>query len=189
MAAPKNLDTTVKNERKRIAMAPGRLVLEPRRSMTVPLSNGGGYAQMDQPGIAIETENIGSHHRGGTYTRLYDPAVPKDKEVLDRVEALLEERPDYATDVRFKIEIVGEFAPTPPWSGYDEQTAEQVETLYNAMPDSARPSLESVMKHELSRVDEDGNSITNDEKVKVLNKLYRAQDKAVKEQADMGAQL
>lgn len=183
MANQKSLSTVVQHERKRISMVPGRLSLVPKQSTVVPIA-GGGFAEMPVEHIDIETENINHHYRGGTYTRLYDPSNPKDKAVLDAVERYLEENPDKATDVRYQIRIVGEFQPIQPWSGYDEQTADQVEALWNAMPDSARPKLEEIMKYEQER--EGGG---DPDKIKVLNKLYRQEDKELKEQAEMGAQL
>lgn len=180
MAREKNLSTIVKSERVKVQMVPGRIVLRPRGEAVVELRSG-GFDKIPQGTIAIEAEG---EYNMGTYSRLYDLADPKDKATIDLLKEKMEEFPHWATHNDYQIKIVGEFDATSPWAGYDDQTAEQVETLFKAMPDAARPALESVMKYELSRVDEEGNSLTDEDKVKVLNKLHREAEVAEKDAAE-----
>lgn len=180
MAREKNLSTIVKSERVKVQMVPGRIVLRPRGEAVVELRSG-GFDKIPQGTIAIEAEG---EFNMGTYSRLYDMSNPKDKAVIDLLKEKMEEFPHWASHNDYQVKIVGEFDATSPWAGYDDQSADQLEVLYRAMPDKARPALENVMKYELSRVDEDGNSITDDEKVKVLNKLHRELETAEKEAAE-----
>lgn len=180
MAREKNLSTIVKGERVRVQMVPGRLVLVPRDQAVVQLA-GGAFDKIPVDTVAIEAEGA---FRMGTYSRLYDLTNEQDRQTIELLKLKLEENPHWASHKDYQIKIVGEFEGLSPWAGYDGQTAEQVETLFRAMPDAARPSLEQVMKYELDRVDEDGNSITDDDKVKVLNKLYREQEVAEKDAAE-----
>lgn len=177
MARQKNLDTVIKSERKYIHMVPEYLALRSKGKRTVQLQSG-QYAEIDDPGLSILKDCPKSY-----LTRLYDPANPKDKEVLDALEEALELQPHLATHRDYRVAIIGEFQAAV-WPGYDGQSAEELLAYWNAMPDAARPSLEGVMKYELEREDEDGNSLTDPEKVRVLNELYKDAEKAAKAAAD-----
>ena len=179
MAPTKKLSTQVANEKKYIAMTPGRISLRPKGTRTVQL-NDGTFATIDTPALDYECEG---DRRMGSIGRALDPNVPRDKEILDAVEQLLIDKPWMGTDIRYKIEIIGEHQAQRPWSGYDEQTADQAANTYNALPVEARPSLETMMKYELERTrwDEDLEeevSITDQDKVKMINDLYKQAEKA-----------
>lgn len=174
MAREKNLSTIVRDERKRIHMVPGRLVLRPRGEAVVELKSG-GFDKIMQDTIAIETEG---EFRMGMYSRLLDPADEKDSEILQLTQEWMDANPMLANSVDVQMKIVGEFDALEPWAGYADQSAEQVETLYRAMPDAARPNLEMAMKYELS-LDE-----PSDEKIKVLNKLHREAEARMKDAAE-----
>lgn len=175
------LKKLVEGERVRVHMVPGRLCLRPRGKRTVQL-NDGSYARIDEEPVYLETNG---YMRNGYYTEYLDPQNPKDREKLELLEKLLEERPDYRTRADYNIQIVGEFSNQEPWAGYDQQNAEQVEALWNAMPDVSRPRLEDVMKYQLSNP-EDPNF---DEKVKVLNKIHRLAEKAAAVGAEQTVEL
>lgn len=182
MSRQKNLSTLVKDEKVRIQMVPGRYVLKPRGKTPVQLKEG-GWTEIGVETIAIETEG---DHRMGMYTRLYDESDPKDAEILRLLRAELQEKPHLATHVDYQIKIVGEFSESEPWPGYDDQNAEQIAAYWAAMPDRAKDQhrLEDIMKHELTRVDEDGNDLSDKAKIDVLNKLHREREAAEKDAAE-----
>lgn len=181
MAPTKKLSTQVQNEKKFIAMTPGRISLRPKGSRTVQL-NDGTFDTIDTPALDYECEG---DRRMGSIGRALDPNVPRDKEILEAVEQLLIEKPWMATDIRYRIEIIGEHQAQRPWSGWDDQTADQARLTYEALPVEARPSLETMMKYELDRTrwDEDLEeevSITDEDKVKMINELHKAEEKAAR---------
>lgn len=182
MAREKNLSTIVKSEQVKVQMVPGRIVLRPRGQATVELRSG-GFDKIDVDAVAIEAEG---EYNMGTYSRLYNLDDPKDRETIELLKEKLRENPHWSTHADYQIKIVGEYDAGEPWPGYDEQSAEQIEAFYRSMPDQVRRQhpLEQVMKHELERVDEDGEPAVDEEKVKVLNKLYREADTAAKDAAE-----
>lgn len=185
MAPTKKLSTQVKSEKKFVAMNCGRISLRPASHITVQ-NDKSQFVTVKQQGLAYERAG---ENRSASVGPALDPTVPRDKEILDAFEQLLIEKPWMATDIRFKIEIVGEHAATRPWNGYDEQTADQVRETYTHMPSAARPSLEKAMKYELSRVewDEDKEeyvSITDMDKIDVLDALYKEREKMEKVVSD-----
>lgn len=178
MANTRKLSTQIEKEKKFIHMKPGRLSLRPKGTRAVQL-NDGTFAQIDTEPLFYETEG---HMRSAMSGRMLDPDVPRDKEILDAVEALLIEKPWMATDERYQIAIYGEFDAVPPWRGYDDQSAADARATFLALPPEARPKLEEMMKYELSRTEYDEDldedvSITDEDKVKMLNGLYREIEK------------
>ena len=185
MAAQKSLKKQVESEKKYVAFNQGRLSLKPKGTRTVSLQDG-SFAQIDAPPIALEMEG---ERRMGSISRPLDPSVKADREILDLVEDLLAQRPYMATDVRYGLQIIGEYEARRPWNGYDEQTAEEARNTFMALPDVSRPKLEEMMKYELNKVvyDEDLDeevSATDDEKVKMINALYREVEKEAKAEAN-----
>lgn len=178
MSRNPNLSTQIKNEKKIFSMFPGRLSLRPKRTRTVQLGDG-TFSAIDEPPVYIET--LGERRNSMT-TRPYDPSNPKDAEVIQLVEELLEKNPWMSEDVRYQIQILGEHQARMPWQGYDEQTAEEMKATYLALPEAARKPLSEIMKYELSRTryDEDLDediAIADDDKIKVLNELHRLEQK------------
>lgn len=182
MPREKNLSTIIKSERVKVQMVPGRLVLVPRDQATVELRSG-GFDKIPVDTVAIEAEGI---HRMGMYSRLYDMSDDQDRQTIELLEKKLKEFPHWGTHSDYMVKIVGEFSDTEPFIGYDDLDAAGLEGYWSSMPDRLRAdiNLESTMKHELSRVDEDGVSITDDAKVKMLDKLYKAQQDVQKVAAD-----
>lgn len=182
MPREKNLSTIVKSERVKVQMVPGRLVLVPRDQATVELKSG-GFDKIPVDTVAIEAEGV---HRMGMYSRLYDLSNDIDRQTIELLKKKIEENPHWATHADYMIKIMGEFEGNEPFVGYDELDAAGLEGYWKAVPDSLRAtiSLEQAMKHELSRVDENGDSATDDAKVKVLDKLYREQRDTDKTKAD-----
>ena len=182
MARAKNLDTLVKNERVRVQMNIGHIVLRPKDRVVVQLRNG-QYDQMDQEAIEIYAEG---EHNMGSYSRLYDMDDAADRETIELLREKIDREPEWANHVFHQVKIVGEYSAGEPWPGYDDQSAEQVETYYRSMPDRLKKNhaLEGIMKHELTRVDEDGNSLTDKAKVDLLNKLFREVESAEKDAAE-----
>lgn len=185
MSRPVSLKTKVTNERKFVHMYPGRFSLRPKGSRTVQL-NDGSYTTIDTEPLYYETDG---EKRMGMTGRFLDMNVAKDREILAAFEQLLEENPWMATDVRFQIGIYGEYDAVPPWRGYDHQTADEARKTYHSLPDEARPKLEEMMKYELERVEWDEEleqeiSVTDDDKVKMINELARELDKQQKAGAD-----
>lgn len=181
MANTPKLSTQITKEKKIFSLVPGRLSLRPKRTRTVQLGDG-SFSAIDEPPVYIET--LGERRNGMT-TRPYDPSVPADAEVIRLVHDLLEQKPWMGTDVRYQIQILGEHEARMPWPGYDLQSADQIKATYENLPEQARPNLAEVMKYELSRVEWDDEadeevSVTDEEKVKVLNDLYRIEEKAIK---------
>lgn len=185
MAPTKKLSTLVAQEGKFVAMTPGRISLRPETTRTVQLADG-TYSQIDVPPLEYECEG---ENRNGRIGRMLDPSIPRDKEILDAFEQLLIDKPYMATDVRYNIEIIGEYTPMEPWKGYSEQGAEAVRETYTHLPDAARPALEQVMKFELEHKEWDEDleeyvSLTDEDKIKVLNELYKEAEKAGKVASD-----
>lgn len=190
MTAPtttKRLSTIVKSERVRIHMVPGRYALQSRSSDTVPL-RGGGFGEIEQKPIEIVTEG---EFRMSPWTRFYDLSDPKDKAVIDALKVELAEKPHLATHVDYQIRIVGEYDVIEPWAGYEDMDVDQVESYWRAMPDKMRAGyrLEDLMKWELERKDEHGEPNVADERVKLLNKLFKEESDAQKDQAQTGVGL
>lgn len=182
MARTKNLDTIVKAERVRVSMVPGCITLRPEGKSVVQLASG-GFDAINQDGVRIEAEG---DHNMGTYSQFYDLSNPQDRAIIELLEANLEKYPWWRTHADYKISIVGEYDANEPWAGYDDQDAESLEAYYRSMPDMVRAQhpLEQIMKHELSRVNEEGESLTNKDKVDVLNKLHREAQVEQKDAAD-----
>lgn len=185
MAPTKKLSTQVEQEGKFVSMVPGRISLRPKSTRTVQTVDG-GFATIEEPGLFYECEG---ERRNGSVGRMLKLDNPRDKEILEAFEDLLNRNPWMASDQRFRIEIIGEHHATRPWQGYDEQTAEEARDTYKHMPDVARPKLAEVMKYELNRTrwDEDLEEdvdATDPEKVKMLNELNREAEKAQKVASD-----
>lgn len=181
MAPTKKLSTQVKEENKFIAMAMGRLSLRPKRTRTVQTADG-QFNTIEDPPVFYES---GGDRRNARVGRALNPSLPKDKEILDLVEQLLEEKPWMADDVRYQIEIIGEFQATLPWRGYDNQSADDARATFYALPEESRPELEKMMKYEMERKEWDEDleeyvSITDKDKIDMINGLYRDVEKAEK---------
>lgn len=185
MAPTKKLSTQVKHEKKFVAMNCGGIVLRPARNITVQ-NDKGQFVTVKQEGLRYDRNG---ENRSASIGRALDPSIPRDKEILDAFDELLIEKPYMATDVRYKIEIIGEHEAGRPWNGYDEQTADEARETYMHMPDSARPSLEKAMKYELTKQvwDEDKEEYVSDtdhDKVAMLDDLYKQREKSQKVTSD-----
>jgi hypothetical protein len=181
MAPTKKLSTQVKEENKFIAMATGRLSLRPKRTRTVQTADG-QFSTIEDAPLFYEREG---DRRNGRIGRPLNPNVARDKEILDLTAQLLEEKPWMATDIRYQIEIIGEFEATLPWRGYDTQSAADAKATYYALPEESRPDLERMMKYEMERKEWDEHaeeyvSTTDNDKVEMINGLYRDAEKAQK---------
>ena len=184
----KKLSTQLRSERVAVQTKPGRLVLQSRGSRIVQLANGSFASQEIEP-IAIETEG---DLRGSMNSRLLDPSIPEEAKIIDMVKEYIAENPTRANDYDIQLRIVGEHRAEEPWIGYEEQTAEQVLTQWESMSPRAQEAinLEQAMKYELDRCDpETGESWTNEDKVKALDKLYREQMKLKSVEKNTGVSI
>lgn len=123
------------------------------------------------------------------WTRWYDLSDADDKEAIEELRKLLKRDPALHDDVRFRIRIVGEYESGEPWPGYDDQDPEQIIAYYKASPPRIRPTLEQIMQYELSRVDQDGESITDNAKLVAIESLDKKQESEAKNAAGAGMKL
>lgn len=179
MAPQRKLENVVKSEKKYLSFKPTHWVFKCADMSTVPLGNG-QFGTIKSDRVMYE---MGGERNQGSIGRLLDPKVPEDKLILDLAEQTLKDKPWLATHEDYKLQILGEYSTGLPWNGYDEQTPEQIASYFESLPEAVRPKLEDVMKYELNKVrfDEDEDcevSATDEEKVKVLNELYKVHAKA-----------
>lgn len=177
----KKLSTLIKGEKKIVSMVPGAITLRPKRTRTVQLNDGSFSTIEDNP---IRYECLGERRNSMT-GRPLDPTVTEDQEILSLFEQLLLDKPWMSEDVRYQIKILGEHEARQPWAGYDQQTAAEARSTFENMPEQARPNIFHAMKYEMTRerYDEDLDdmiSITDQDKVKMWDELYKVVSKDLK---------
>lgn len=179
-----SIKNKVENQRVRVSMNVKHLTVRSAEPQLVQMENG-QYREFAVRTITFHREDNGL----SPWTRWYDLSNPIDAEDIAELRSLLEKHPHLADDINFRVRISGEFDAQEPWPGYDDQNAEQIIAYYNASHPASRPELEKMMSYELDRVDENGESITDADKVTAIESLAKKRDTTTRNNAKDGVAL
>lgn len=165
----------VNNEPVRYSLNCGRIALRPADNEVVQ-TGAGRFDRVNVEPVELVREGA---YRDELFTRVYDPADPRDAEFIEYVDAFLEANPHFATDVRLGVRKYGVNEPIVPFPNYDNASPE---AIVSAVENMGHP-LERIMKYELSK-DEPREDV-----IEALNALDAKQKRSQKSASDEKVEL
>jgi hypothetical protein len=157
------LKNLVSGEKIRYALNCGVLTIKPQTKRVVQTQTG-EFAAITEPGISLE--RLGGANEYGT-TRVYDPAVKADRDIIEAVDQFMEDNPGVKGAYHIQIQKMGEFEPVRPFSAFDSDLEDSV---LETMLLNGDYNLENSMKYELAK-DEPRKNV-----LKVLEKVAKLRD-------------